>query len=121
MYGNVGLPTPYVGSVNALSPELQAVDISRTPYVGSLNALSPELQAVDISRTPYVGSLNALNPEARAGLQRAADLAAIADWARAEGLTGLSPASLNPSVASDSDAIAALPHDQLVAMFGNVG
>ena len=112
------------------------------------NARSPELQAVDISRTPYVGSLNALNPEAQAGLQRAADLAAIADWARAEGLTGLSPASLKPSAASDAtiadwaraegltglspaslkpsaasdaDAIAALPHDQLVAMFGNVG
>ena len=99
-------------------------------------------------RTPYVGSVNTLNPEAQAGLQRAADLtaiadwaraegltglspaslkpspasdAAIADWARAEGLTGLSPASLKPSAASNADAIAALPHDQLVAMFGNVG
>ena len=121
-------------------------------YVGGVVALSPEQRAAVYGNVapsePYVGSLNALNPEAHAGLQRAADLAAIADWARAEGLTGLSPASLKPSAASDAaiadwaraegltglspaslkpsapsdaDAIAALPHDQLVAMFGNVG
>ena len=114
---------PYIDGVVALSPAQRAAMYGnvglRTPYVGSVNALSPGLQAVDISRTPYVGSLNALNPEAQAGLQRAADFGAIADWARAEGLTGLSPASLKPSTASDADAIAALPHDQLVAMFGN--
>ena len=67
MYGNVGLPTPYVGSVNALSPELQAVDISRTPYVGSLNALSPELQAVDISRTPTSGASTRSTPRREQG------------------------------------------------------
>ena len=99
MFGNVALPEPYVGSVNAHSPELQAV----------------------ASQAPYIGSLNALNPDAHLASQRAADSAAVADWARGEGLTGLSPASLGPSAASYADAIAALPHDQLVAMFGNAG
>ena len=96
----------YVDGVVTLNPEQRAAMYGnvglRTPYVGSVNALNPGLQAVDISRTPYVGSLNALNPEAQAGLQRAADLAAIADWARAEGLTGLSPTSLKPSAAPDA-------------------
>ena len=69
--------------VVALSPQQRAAsygNVARSePYVGSVNARSPELQAVDISRTPYVGSLNALRPEAQAELRRAADLAATAD------------------------------------------
>jgi hypothetical protein len=115
----------YIDGVVALSPAQRAAIYGNVapvePSVRSANAQSPELQAVDISLTPYVGSLNALNPDAQARLHRAADLAAIADWARAEGLTGLSPASLKPSAASNADAIAALPHDQLVATFGNGG
>ena len=113
----------YVDGIVALSPAQRAAIYGNVaplePSVQSVNALNPELQSVGSSRTPYVGSLNALNPE-RPALQRAADLAAIADWARTEGLTGLSPASLVPSAAPFADAIAALPHDQLVAMFGNV-
>jgi hypothetical protein len=100
VYGNVALSQPSIGSVNARSPELQSVDIPQTPFVGSLNAHSPELQAVDIPARAYV------------------DSPAIADWARAQGLTGLSPASVKSSPASVADAIAALPHDQLVAMYG---
>lgn len=113
----------YVDGVVALSPGQQAAVYGNVAqqeaYVGSVNAHSPELQAVDISRTPYVGSVNAHSPELQAKPQRAAELAAIADWARAEGLTGLSPASVSPSPVSDAAAIAALPQDQLVAMFGN--
>jgi hypothetical protein len=121
-------------------------------YVDGVVALSPEQRAAlygTLAQSePYVGSLNALRPETQAELRRAADLAATADWARAEGLTGLSPASLKPSAAPSAtiadwaraegltglspaslkpsttlhaDAIAALPNDQLVAMFGNVG
>ena len=115
----------YVDGIVALSPAQRAAIYGNVaplePSVQSVNALSPELQSVDVSGTPYVGSLNALNPDSHALLHRAADLAEIADWARAEGLTGLSPASLQSSTASGADAIAALPHDQLVAMFGNVG
>jgi len=115
----------YIDGVVALSPAQRAAIYGNVaplePTVRSVNAQSPELQAVDISVTPYVGSLNALNPEAKAELRRAADLSAVANWARSEGLTGLSPASLKPSAASNADAIAALPHDQLVAMYGNVG
>jgi hypothetical protein len=142
----------YVDGVVALSPGQRAAIYGNVaplePSVRSVNAQSPELQSVDVSSTPYVGSLNASNFEPRAGVHQAADLAAIADWARAEGLTGLSPtslrpsaapdaaiadwaraegltglspASLKPSAASNAEAIAALPQDQLVAMFGNVG
>ena len=57
----------------------------------SLNALSPELQSVDVSAGPASPqSVNALSPELPAS--------AIAHWSHAEGLTGLSPASLHQSV-----------------------
>ena len=89
----------YIAGVVALSPAQRAASYGNVaplePSVRSVNARSPELQAVDTSRTPYVGSLNALNLQAQAGLQQAADLAAIADWP--PGLTGLSPASLKPT------------------------
>ncbi len=90
----------YVDGVVALNPDQRAAiygNVAQSePSVQSVNALSPELQAVDISRTPYVGSVNALAPELQAEVHGSADLAAIADWARAEGLTGLSPASVKP-------------------------
>ena len=84
------------------SPKSEVVSTSQAASVRSVNAHIPELQSVDISTEPYLGSLNALNPEGQARLKRAADLAAVADWARAEGLTGLSPASLNPSAGPDA-------------------
>jgi hypothetical protein len=160
------------------TPKSDVVSTSGTAtnaYVDGVVALNPEQRAAVYGnvglRTPYIGSVNALSPESQMELQRAANLAATADWARAEGLTGLSPASLKPIAAPDSgvadwaraegltglspasltptlhepsvrsvnalspelqaidtspaeqyaDALAALPRAQLVAMFGNFG
>ncbi len=65
--------------------------VSTQQPVQSLNALSPELQSVDVSPAPQSPqSVNALSPELPAS--------AIAHWSQAEGLTGLSPASLHQSV-----------------------
>jgi hypothetical protein len=90
----------YVDGVVALDAEQRAAifgnlaPTQQSPQ--SVNALSPELQAINV------------------------DLKAIAEMARAEGLTGLSPTSLRSPIQPYADAIADLPPEQLIAMFGTV-
>jgi hypothetical protein len=112
----------YVDGVIALDPEHRAAIFGNVspaqPSVWSVNAATPELQAVGVDQN------------------------AIAKWARAEGLTGLSPASLRsptpPSVRSVNaaspelqtvdasptqpypDAIAAVPRARLIALLGTL-
>ena len=153
VFGNVFRAQPSVQSVNAHSPELQAVNvpdlqarnvdleaIAAMARAEGLTGLSPASLSAPTRQS--VQSVNAHSPELQAvnvpDLQaRNVDLEAIAAMARAEGLTGLSPASLSAptrqsvqsvnahspelqsvNVSGHADAIAALPRDQLVASFG---
>ena len=102
VFGNVFRAQPSLQSVNAHSPELQAV--SPTQSVQSVNADSegrgPRTCTSVSSPTQSVQSVNAHSPELQAvsptqSVQSNVDLKAIAAMARAEGLTGLSPASLS--------------------------
>ena len=85
----------YVDGVVALDPEQRAAvfgNLFPTQSPQSVNALSPELQAVNVAPTQSPQSVNALSPELQA--------------------VNVAPTQRYP------DAIAALPRDQLVAMFG---
>jgi len=120
IFGNLA-PTPQSAqSVNALSPELQAINvdleaIAEMARAEGLTGLSPTSLH---SPTPQsVPTVNAQSAELQA---RSVDLKAIAEMARAEGLTGLSPTSLRSPIQHYADAIADLPREQLIATFGTV-